>query len=89
MQVKLIKTGGLLGKTMSSSQEWEFSENEWDELIHAAEKKEKISKRIPDATNYALQKGEGDEIKVDIGSVPDKFQPFFKKLFEGLKTEKR
>lgn len=89
MQVKLIKTGGLLGKTMSSSQEWEFSENEWDELIRAVEKKEKTSKRMPDATNYALQKGDGDEIKVDISSVPSKYQSFFKKLFDGLKTEKR
>ena len=88
MLVKLIKTGGILGKTMSSSQEWEFSEKEWDELIDAVEK-EKTSKRIPDATNYALQKGDGNEIKVDISTVPAKYQAFFKKLFEGLKTEKR
>jgi len=89
MQVKLIKTGGVLGKTMSSSQEWEFSEKEWGELIEAVEKKEKASKRIPDATNYALQKENGDEIRVDISSVPPKYQSFFKKLFEGLKVEKR
>jgi hypothetical protein len=89
MEVKLIKTGGLLGKKMSASQEWSFSEKEWEELIRAAEKKEKDSKRIPDATHYVLQKENGEEIKLDISSIPSKYQPFFKKMFEDLKVEKR
>jgi hypothetical protein len=89
MEVKLIKTGGLLGKKMSASQEWEFSEKEWEELIRAVEKKDKESKRIPDATHYVLQKEDGDEIKLDISSIPSKYQPFFKKMFEDLKVEKR
>jgi len=89
MEVKLIKTGGLLGKKMSASQEWGFSEKEWEELIRAVEKKDKESKRIPDATHYVLQKEDGDEIKLDISSIPSKYQPFFKKMFEDLKVEKR
>ena len=89
MQVKLIKTGGLLGKKMSASQEWKFSDEEWDELIKAIEKKETTAKRIPDAIHYALQKENGEEFKLDIGSIPSKYQSFFKKLFEDLKAEKR
>jgi hypothetical protein len=89
MEVKLIKTGGLLGKKMSASREWGFSEKEWEELIRAVEKKDKESKRIPDATHYVLQKEDGDEIKLDISSIPSKYQPFFKKMFEDLKVEKR
>jgi hypothetical protein len=87
MQVKLIKTGGLLGKKMSSSREWEFSNEDWNELIQAVEKK--TSKRIPDATHYAMQKGNEEEIRIDISSIPSRYQPFFKKLFEDLKAEKR
>ena len=88
MQVKLIKTGGLLGKKLSSSDEWKFSNEEWNELIRAIEKKG-ATKRIPDATHYALQKENEEEIKVDIGAIPSKYQSFFKKLFEDLKVEKR
>ena len=89
MQVKLIKTGGLLGKKMSASEEWKFSDAEWDELIKAIEKKEKTDKRMPDAIHYALQKGHGEEIKLDINSIPSKYESFFKKLFDELKAEKR
>ena len=89
MQVKLIKTGGLAGKKMSASQEWKFSDDEWNELIGAIGKKETTAKRIPDAFHYALQRGNEEEIKVDIGSIPPKYEGFFKKLFEDLKVEKR
>ena len=89
MQVKLIKTGGLLGKKMSASQEWKYSEEDWNELIQTIEKKETTAKRIADAVHYALQKGSGEEIKIDIGSIPSKYQSFFEKLFENLKGEKR
>ncbi len=89
MQVKLIKTGGLAGKKMSASQEWKFSDDEWNELIEAIEKRETTAKRVPDAFHYALQKGNEEEIKVDIGSIPLKYEGFFKKLFEDLKVEKR
>lgn len=89
MQIKLIKTGGLLGKTMSASQEWKFSDDEWAELIQAIERKQATAKRIPDAVHYALQKENGQEIKIDIGSIPAKYDAFFKKLFESLKVDKR
>jgi oligoribonuclease NrnB/cAMP/cGMP phosphodiesterase (DHH superfamily) len=89
MQVKLIKTGGLLGKKMSASQEWKYSDEDWKELVQTIEKKETTAKRIPDAFHYALQKGNGEEIKIDISSIPSKYQSFFERLFENLKSEKR
>ena len=65
MKVKLIKSGGFIGKKMTAVTEWNFSASEWKELIDAIQREEDGRKKR-DAFNYSLQQGDDDTTKVPI-----------------------
>ena len=89
MTIKLIKSGGFIGKKMSASTAWNFSTKEWDELVDAIKRQEGAAK-TKDAFHYALQQDEDESsrVPVSIQNIPTKFSTVFKALFDNMKAEK-
>ena len=89
LNIKLIKSGGLIGKKMSASAEWTFSDKEWQDLL-AAIKREEGAGKMRDAFHYSVQLGddENSRVPVSIQGIPSKYSAVFKKLFDNMKAEK-
>jgi hypothetical protein len=87
VQIRLIQSGGLIGKTMSASTAWPFTASEWKELVNAIEKK-KTDPAMRDAFSYFIQlDNEKKKLLVSIQNIPPKFMPLFTRLFEQMKVE--
>jgi hypothetical protein len=90
MKLKLVQSGGLMGKKLVSFAESGMTEEEWGELMNAIKADAATFKKKRDALHYSLQKNddENTKISIDISRVPAKYLPVFKKLFENLRSEK-
>ena len=90
MKVKLIQSGGIVGKKMTASANSKLTQKEWDELIAVTKKESSATRAIKDGFNYVLQNEEDENSKtmIDIQAIPEKHDALFKKLFENLKAEK-
>jgi hypothetical protein len=87
MKLKLIQTGGLVGKRMAAQVSCKLKEEEWAALLAIIQKKATRS-RARDAHNYVLQKDNDEKngISIDINAIPPEHASLFQKLFEGLKV---
>ncbi len=87
MKLKLIQTGGVVGKTMAAQVNSKLKEEELAALVSAVKKKTTRGK-AKDAHSYILEK-DGDAetgVVIDINAIPPEHLPLFKKLFENLKA---
>lgn len=89
MIIKLIKTGGIIGKKLTATAEWNFSAAEFATLINAIKRGES-GQRKKDAFNYSIQQSadETTRVPISIQLIPEKYNAFFKELFDNLKAEK-
>ena len=90
MKVKLIQSGGIVGKKMTASANSKLTQKEWDELIAVTKKETSATRAIKDGFHYVLQNeaDENSKTVIDIQAIPEKHDALFKKLFEALKIEK-
>jgi hypothetical protein len=87
MKLKLIQTGGVVGKTMAAQVSCKMKEEELAALVSAVKKKT-VRGRAKDAHSYILEK-DGDaqnSVVIDINAIPPEHNALFKKLFENLKA---
>lgn len=87
MKLKLIQTGGVVGKTMAAQVNWKLKEEELEALVSVVKKKTTRSK-AKDAHSYILEK-DGDAesgVVIDINAIPPEHTVLFQKLFNGLKA---
>ncbi len=89
MTIKLIKSGGFIGKKLTATAEWNYSAAEWMALINTI-KRDESGPRKKDAFNYAVQQGDDETTRVPISIqlIPEKYNAFFKELFSNMKAGK-
>ncbi len=89
MEITLIRSGGLSGKTMIAKAEWKFSIAEWNDLIKTLERPVAATRKTKDAFYYALQMGKDEKtsISISVNNIPEKYRSLFKALFENLKPD--
>jgi hypothetical protein len=87
MKLKLIQTGGVVGKTMAAQVNAKLKDEELAALM-AAVKKKATRSRAKDAHSYVLQKGDDEKscVSIDITAIPPEHNALFEKLFNGLKA---
>ena len=87
LNIKLIKSGGFIGKKMTASAEWTLSAKDWDELVETIRRQEGTT-RMRDAFHYSLQKNDDEQsrVPVSIQNIPPKFSAVFKELFDNMKA---
>lgn len=86
MKLKLIQSGGVVGKTMVAEANSRMKQKELEELMKTV-KKPKLRGSMKDAHSYVLQKGDDDTtaVTIDISAIPESHASLFKKLFENLR----
>jgi hypothetical protein len=84
MKIILTKTGGVAGVQMQAIINYTLTNEAWDELINAVEKKG--AKKIKDAFNYALQiaGNEKSRVVIDPALTPAKYDTLMQQLFNNL-----
>jgi hypothetical protein len=88
VKLKLIQSGGVVGKTMVAEANCKLKEKELEALVNTV-KKPKTRGRMKDAHSYVLQKGDDDTtaVAIDINAIPASHTDLFKKLFESLRPQ--
>jgi hypothetical protein len=86
VKLKLIQSGGVVGKTMVAEANCKLKEKDLEALMNTV-KKPKTRGRMKDAHSYVLQKGDDDTtaVTIDINAIPASHNDLFKKLFESLR----
>ena len=87
VKLKLIQTGGVVGKTMAAQVNSKMKAEELEALVSAVKKKTTRGK-AKDAHSYILEK-DGDAesgVAIDINAIPPEHTALFQKLFNGLKA---
>lgn len=87
MKLKLIQTGGVVGKTMAAQVNAKLKEEDVAALM-AVIKKKATRSRAKDAHSYLLQQGDDEKtcVSIDINAIPAEHTALFQKLFNALKA---
>jgi hypothetical protein len=88
VKLKLIQSGGVVGKTMVAEANCKLKEKDLEALMNTV-KKPKTRGKAKDAHSYVLQKGDDDKtaVSIDISAIPESHTDLFKKLFENLRPQ--
>jgi hypothetical protein len=88
VKLKLIQSGGVVGKTMVAEANCKLKDKELEALMNTV-KKPKTRGKMKDAHSYVLQKGDDDTtaMAIDINAIPANHTGLFKKLFENLRPQ--
>jgi len=90
MQLKLSRSGGLVGKRMTGEIQVDISNEEWTRLSSAIKiERPDPDKRKKDAFNYSIEiiGNEDSKIAFNPNRVPEQYHKLFKSLFDALKPE--
>jgi hypothetical protein len=88
VKLKLIQSGGIVGKTMVAEANAKLKEKDFEALVNMV-KKQKKSGKARDAQSYTLQKSGDDKsaVSIDLNNIPPTHNELFKQLFENLRPQ--
>jgi len=88
VKLKLIQTGGVVGKTMTAQVNSGLKDEELARLL-ATIKKKATRGKARDAHQYILQKDDDSKgaVAINIDAIPPEHTALFKKLFDNLKAD--
>jgi hypothetical protein len=87
MQIKLKRSGGIIGLKQEATAEADWTEKELDALLSSLKREEETNSKQKDATYYSLEVN-GISIPIDLNKIPRAHKPFFDKLKANLKPVK-
>jgi len=87
MIIKLIQTGGMLGRTKTASVECDLSAKEFHELTESLALRGQVSRNQADRVLYFLsEENSGKDFQIDISKIPLEWQALFSELFRRLRV---
>lgn len=87
MKIKLKRSGGILPVKKEAVKEVDWTDDDIEDLIHAAGRKEEPMQRGRDTTGYSLEL-ENKSFPIDLDKIPSKYKNVFEQLKSNLKPVK-
>lgn len=87
MEIKLKRSGGIIGAQKEAVKKIDWSEKELQEIIAAAKRTTAPLSRGRDTTGYFLEVN-GESTAIDLDKIPASYQPVFDHLKNNLKNVK-